>query len=90
MSTSIKVALIARSVAETFVVTEEEAKQHAEGIVALAEGWGDGQAVPSWEEVIQNHLGCQLAWRSHAAEARFRQGKQSTATAYERYIQARK
>jgi hypothetical protein len=90
MPTNSKVSLVARIVAETFVVTEEEAKQCAEGLVALAEGWGDGSAFPSWEEVVRNHFGRRFAWRSSAEEERFRQGKRVTASAYERYIQARK
>jgi hypothetical protein len=90
MDTNTKVALVARIVAETFVVTDEEAKLHADGIVALAEGWGEGGAVPSWEEVVQNHFGRRLVWRSHSAEERYLRSKQSTTTAYERYIQARK
>jgi hypothetical protein len=90
MATNTKVSLVARIVADTFVVTEEEAKQCAEGLVALAEGWGDGSAHPSWEEVVQNHFANRLTWRSAKAKERFLQGKRATATAYERYIQDRK
>lgn len=90
MATHTKVALVAGIVAETFVVTEEEAKQCAEGLVALAEGWGDGGACPSWEDVVQNHFASTLTWRSAKTKERFLQGKRATAAAYERFIQDRK
>jgi hypothetical protein len=90
MPTNSKVVLVTKIVAETFVVTEEEARQHAEGVVALAEGWGDGSPAAGWEVAVQNHLGRRLTWRSREAEERFLRSKRATATAYERYIQDRK
>lgn len=90
MPTNSQVAILTRIVAETFIVTEAEARRHAESIAVLAEGWGDGIPAAGWEEAAQNHFGLRLPWRSREAEERFLRGKRATATVYERYIQDRK
>ena len=76
---------------DTFDVTEEAARENAEGLVALAEGWGGVGAAPlDWADVVKKHFGARLNWRSEVAHRRFIEEKKHTFTAYEDYIRARK
>lgn len=85
------VALVARIVVETFEVTETEARENAEGLVMLAEGWSGVGATPAdWVLEVKEHFGGRLKWRSEVIRQRFLDDKRATAVAYESYIRARK
>jgi hypothetical protein len=85
------VALVASIIADTFDVTEREARENAEGLVALAEGWGGVGAAPQdWAHEVKKHFGARLKWRSESVHQRFLEEKKSTVAAYESYIRARK
>jgi len=88
---SSSVALVARIIFDIFDVTEEAARENAEGLVALAEGWGGVGAAPlDWTDVVKKHFGSRLNWRSEVVRRRFVEEKTITSTAYEAYIRARK
>lgn len=85
------VALVTGIIAETFDVTESEARENAGGLVMLAEGWGGVGAAPlDWELLVKKHFGERLKWKSELVRHRFLDGKKSTIAAYERLISARK
>ena len=85
------VALVARIIAETFDVTEAAARENAEGLVMLAEGWGGVGAAPvDWNLQVKKHFGERLKWKSEVFRQRFLDDKKSTFAAYESYIRARK
>jgi hypothetical protein len=83
--------LVARIIAQTFEVTEAEARENANGLVALAEGWGGAGASPlDWDLQVKKHFGERLKWKSELVRQRFLEDKKVTAAAYENYIRARK
>ena len=91
LPTSSSVALVARIIVETFDVTEADARENAEGLVALAEGWGGAGAVPAdWSHEVKKHFGGRLKWRSDLVRTQFLEEKKTTVSAYESYIRARK
>ena len=85
------VAQVTRIIADTFVVTEEEARENAEGLVALAEGWGGvGASPPDWTHEVKIRFGERFAWRSATVHQKFLERKKATYAAYESYIRVRK
>jgi hypothetical protein len=85
------IALVTRIIAETFDVTEVEARENAEGLVAIADGWGGPGAAPAdWALEVKKYFGERLKWRSGVDRQRFLDEKKTTISAYENYIRARK
>jgi hypothetical protein len=89
--TASSVTLVTRIVAETFDVTEVEARANAGGLVALADGWGGvGPATSDWTFEVKKYFGERLKWRSEVDRQRFLDQKKVTIAAYESYIRVRK
>ena len=83
--------MVAGIVLKTFEVTEAEARENAEGLVMLAEGWGGVGASPmDWTLEVKKHFGSRLKWRSEAVRQCFLDDKKANFAAYESYIRARK
>ena len=88
---SSSVPLVARIIAEIFEVTEGDARENAEGLVALAEGWGGAGVAPAdWTLEVKKHFGGRLKWRSDLVRQQFIEEKKVTISAYESYIRAQK
>jgi hypothetical protein len=88
---SATVAIVARLISETFVISEADALEKASGLVTLAEGWGGaGASAINWADEIMKRYGDLLDWRSESSKLEFLRGRNATAKAYEAYIRARK
>jgi hypothetical protein len=85
------VARVQREILETFDVSEQEAYQRAYELVALAEGWGTPESVPSldWSYRVRKDLGMELKWRSENDRAGFERLRKLRTDAYEVYIERR-
>lgn len=85
------VAQITRIILDTFEVSESEARESAEGLFALAEGWGGaGSVQPDWKCAVKKHFGERFKWRSESVRQQFLSDNKATITAYESYLRARR
>lgn len=90
-SSSSLVAQIRDVILATFNVSFEQAQEHAQGLAALAEGWGSESAQQvDWPYTVRKRLGESLRWRSDAERSAFYAKRQQTISSYERYIQQNK
>ena len=82
------VARVQGLILDTFDVPEEEAREHASGLVLLAEGWGSPQSAAhlDWSHLVKKRLGEKLRWRSEEERERFARERHETFDAYEEYI----
>jgi len=82
------VAEVQRLVLRFFEVSEEEARKHAVGLVALAEGWGSPKTAPNldWPYRVKKDLGEKLEWKSEAEHRSFLSEREGTISSYEAYI----
>lgn len=78
-------------VVDTFEISDEEAQEHAIGLVLLAEGWG-GTNTPNlnWAYIVRKKFADKLKWKSETDRMAFFADRQSGYDAYENYIQKNK
>src|SRR5262245_54468580 len=76
----------------TFLVSKEEARERASGLVEVAEGKGGLEAARSlnWSYRVKKDLGDKFKWRSEAEREEFACDRQSSVDAYEEYIRQNK
>jgi hypothetical protein len=92
MSTFPSAALVQRVqrlILETFEVSEKVAKNHAAGLVALAEGWGHPRTADrlDWEYRVKKRLSeAKYKWRSDADRENFEEEKKLKHESYESVI----
>lgn len=86
------VSQVERLIFEFFDVSREEARQHASGLVLLAEGWGSPETAPSldWPYIVKKLLAEKLRWRSETVRESFAYDRQHGYDAYETYIRCNK
>jgi len=76
-----------RTILSLFVISEKEAKAHAEGLLNLAYGWGKPIGL---EKIIKRRLGTDYDWRSEDSKIEFERVERATHAGYESYIQNKK
>lgn len=75
---------------DTFEVSENEARELAQGLVALAEGWGDVRSSSiDWKRAVIKRLDGKKKWKSETARQEFLRTRSATVSAYERLIRPR-
>jgi len=96
MSTYPNAALVQRVqrlILEIFEVSEKVAKNHAAGLVTLAEGWGDPRTAEKldWEYRIKKRLSeAKYKWRSDADREKFEADQKLKHESYESGIREKK
>jgi hypothetical protein len=83
---------VQRLIQETFDVSENDAKDHAVGLVLLAEGWGTPETAANinWTYRVRKHLGKTLKWRSEEVRQEFEAMQKQKVKAYELLIDQNK
>lgn len=81
---------VQRLILQTFIVSEQEAQEHAAEMVSLAEGWGGVQSALNldWSYRIKKDLGetKKLTWRSEVERASFEAAEKQKYAAWESFI----
>jgi len=90
-NTSTLVARVKALIISIFEISDREAQENAEGLVALAEGWGGPKVSDiDWAYQIKKKFGEKLKWKSEEVRKAYFSDRKTTFQAYEGYIRNRK
>jgi len=86
------VAQVQDLILKTFDVSQQEARDYASGLAALAEDWGSSERAEKldWLYRVKKDLGEKLRWKSEAEREKFREEQRERYRAYDVLIRSNK